>query len=194
MHTTRAIAHQLGAVRHLQGYPLLGYMMLVVTARWQGLIYNSTVTGTDKRSWLPSHPHNLLILARSLVTRIWSIRAPIRVRDHHRTDWPDWFRFRNRIPRRWSPTNRCQCHSLTQNRASALDWKARHGDLPIRWSRIGSAGSRSWYTLGRYGFAFDQSSSDNKRRQWSTSKMIHAGPTRSTRDREIWARSRSWHV
>lgn len=25
MHTTRAIAHQLGAVRHLQGYPLLGY-------------------------------------------------------------------------------------------------------------------------------------------------------------------------
>lgn len=45
MHTTRAIAHQLGAVRHLQGYPLLGYMRLVITGKVAGLIYNSIVTG-----------------------------------------------------------------------------------------------------------------------------------------------------
>lgn len=95
MHTTRAIAHQLGAVRHLQGYPLLGYMRLVITGNVAGLIYNSIVTGRQcfPGATSPSYiPPSLFLLY--VCTWPGPLCAPtsIHVRDRRgledRYDWP----------------------------------------------------------------------------------------------------------
>lgn len=156
MHTTRAIAHQLGAVRHLQGYPLLGYMRLVITGKVAGLIYNSIVTG---RQCFPGATLPLLhpSLAISPI-RTFPCATSIHVRDRRgledRYDWPR--RQRNQS----NSTLVVHGQSLPMSSADEImrivpPWlNSRHELLDcrrpaIRRSRIGS-GSRSWCTLDHY--------------------------------------------
>jgi len=97
----------------------------------------------------------------------------------------------SQIPLWWSSGNRCQCHPLMKScRRSWLN--VRHdarlsstGDQAIA-DRIGGGQGRGARSITMRSGPF----SINRRRAINTNKMIHAGPTRSTRDREISAQYR----
>lgn len=194
MHTTRAIAHQLGAVRHLQGYPLLGYMRLVSHGQGGGVNlqqHDHRQTMFPRCNFHPSLLHHPLCRPRVTRTSLCadphprsSLRRSIRL-----AQTPSWI---SRITLRWSPANRCQYHRIRLYRRSWLNRSANDGrTLTSAIRRFDRGSDRRGQDRGVPSVTMRSGPlSINCRRAININKMIHAGPTRSTRNREISVRSR----